>query len=594
MLSGVLHLRPLTQAAEVSLRLMPQPLQEDGEAVGSRLVRQDEPHEVRLQWEAAGFGGSLAGRPVCVRLAVEDEVLVRQTLVPKLAGREVSAGPIVLSAAAFDDRAGVVSLEVTISNEFGVAVVLHAESFVLQLADTREGRRLAGMLRRVLESTPVLLPEDVDTGLKGRLAGTKRETTTADFWRRVENVVATYAQLHHYFEKSARFRLQQSERMTTLSRVSSITHRTLDFIATHPEELLPVENATGILCRGRHWLPVRTVDETHQKSFDIEENRCLVAFLRTVLMAAQEAMKMLGELTSLDQSAVFQTAVAPLYEEKRSLLSQLQDLVASYSRGLMLNDATPLTNLPEPSPIFISSSPYRRLYELMRTWFDSRQPGFSDVRGLLTISRSSRIYEHYVLSLLVEALGTPTSRRRVAYDGAPRRMKASAVFNAFVFERAGKEVTLFYEPLIPAGVRQGGNEVGLVRTMTFDFSPTGDSRSDVAQAYWTPDYVIRVREGQRCRYWVADAKYQTWPSFLEHYAEETIVKYLYATAPQDPGDLMQGLMIFCGKSHGSTVGRRSFRNADVVRDRAPAAEMLTLVGEAKRDAQAVKGWVQGL
>jgi len=439
------------------------------------------------------------------------------------------------------------------------------------------------------------MPADAASGIQdaaGEVESAETASTQA-FWNRVERVVSAYAELHRFFEKSARFRLQQGLRLTTLARVSSITHRTLEFIATHPEELLPTDRASGIAYGGRRWLPGRTVDETHQKTYDIYENRCVTGFLQTVLAAAQGVVKSLEKLSAQDDSALFQSALAPVWREKTGLLGQLQGLAAAYARFFALEETAPLAALPQPSPIFISSAPYRRLYELMQAWFAAELPNLADVRCLLAVSKSSRIYEHYVLTLLIESLGEPQRRRRLAWPGAPLRLQQSAVCNEYVFVRDGRKVTLFYEPVVPSGLCEDTG-VGLVRTMTFDFSPQGAPLADPAGAYWTPDYVIRVRDGRGTRYWVADAKYQTWPSFLQNYAQATMAKYLLGTAPRDASETLAGLAIFCGKSHGAANGRRSLRNVDAASSRTPAAEIIMLCGQADVEAEAVQAWVRGL
>ncbi len=583
-LSGVLHLRPVAGSGEAAaLRLTPG--LPEAETAGAALpaVRQGEALEATLVFEPGPFAASLVQRPVGVVIAAEEDVILKQDVVPAVAGGLVTAGPVVLKQDVFDDRAGVVRLSVTVENSHGVAVTLAAERFTLKLADTETGRRLEAMLQRVLSFAPKLLPEADEAAVRPR--------TTAAFWDLVERIAAACTELHRYFEKSARFRLQQGERMTALSRVTSVTHRTLEFIATHPEELQPTDLACGIDFGGRRWLPGRTVDETHQKTYDIYENRCITGFLQTVWTAAHRVVKSLDALVNFDDAALFKTTVGPVRDRaQKELLPQIQSLAAAYARFFGLEETAPLSGLPEPSAIFISSAPYRRLYELMQEWFASELPNLSDVRCLLDISKSSRIYEHYVLTLLVEALGEPQSRRRLVYPGAPARLQQSTVCNEYVFRRNDAEVTLFYEPVVPSG-RQAETVTGLVRTMTFDFSQQGVARKDPAASYWTPDYVLRVKDSRGVRCWIADAKYQTWPTFLANYAETTLAKYLLATATKDPAERLAGFIAFCGKDYGAGAGRRRLRDVDSVERREPAAEVMTLCGEGGDEVKQLAAWL---
>ncbi len=588
-LVGTLRLASLgADGTAVTLRLASEPLDDGEEAVRARVLPQGEALQALLVFEPGPFAASLAGRDVWVEIEAEEAILLQQTVVPAVTEEGVAAGPIVLRSNAFDDMAGTVRLVVTVKNSLDASVTLSTERFALKLINTENSRRLERMLARVLAWAPRLLPEAGED----EAVAMERSASTVAFWDRVERITAAYTELHRFFEKSARFRLQPGERMTTLAHVTSVTHRTLEFIATHPEELLPTNRNSGIAYGGRRWLPGRTVDETHQKTYDIYENRCVTGFLQTVLSAAQGVVKSLEKLSALDDTDLFQSVIAPCLE-KTEVLTHLQGLAATYARFFALEKTAPLAALPEPSPIFISSAPYRRLYELMQSWFAAELPNFSDVRCLLAVSRSSRIYEHYVLTLLIETLGKPLRRRRILWPGAPQRLQQSAVCNEYVFNCEGREVTLFYEPVVPSGLA-GDSPTGLVRTMTFDFSIRGVAKSDPAAAFWTPDYVLRVSDKRGTRCWIADAKYQAWPSFIAHGAQETLVKYLVATAPRKPEEALAGLMIFCGKNYGAAAGRRSLRNVDVPGGREAAAEVMTLCGESSGEAERLAEWVAAL
>lgn len=555
-LTGSLRIRPLTgDGAPVDLVVGAEDVARSDSAPVT--LRQEGKFALSVTLAAGAFVSSVVGRTTLLRLSIEDTVLMQQTVYPTASEQNVQIGPVFLPEDSMADYLGVVCLQVTLTNEFGVAVSGLTAPVFLQPADSQDNRRLLEMLKVVQDNAYLLATPSEKPGPRGKGA--------AGYLELLERVVQAYAGHHHYFEKSARFRLQQTERITSVARVESVTHRTLEYVATHPEELLPAPGETGIWYQGRYYLPARTIDQTQQKSYDIYENRCLVGFLKTVFAAATEFVRELG------------TAGAEALPKAKGIVSQLQVQIVVYSSLFAVTDVGELSVLPQPSPIFISSAAYRPFYELMQEWFETQKPTAAEVVFYVSVSKSSRLYEYFVLTQLLKAFGREPDARRIIPWPRFHQQYGETICNEYVFWKDEAEVTVFYEPRISSGTVTPAEDTGLVRTMVLDIGENGEPLMNLDGAYFTPDLVIRVKDPAGVRYWIADAKYATLPATVRNYAADVMMKYLLQTAPRNPKEQIEGLTIFCGKDHGVRLLVRTLRNTDAVTGRGPVVEAVVLI-----------------
>ena len=539
-------------------------------------LKQDGRVAVDITLAPGAFVSSLVGRSAMLRLAIEDTILLRQTVFPSASGKDVKVGPVYLPEGTMTDYIGVVCLQVSLTNDFGVTLTGFTAPCFLRPTDSTDNQRLMGMLKVVQENASLLATPSEKPGPRGKGATAYLEL--------MERVVQAYARHHHYFEKSARFRLQQAVKLTSVARVESVTHRTLEYVATHPEELQPAPGETGIRYQGRFYLPARTIDETQQRSYDIYENRCLVGFLKTVLSAAAAFVSDLRKTGAEEMP------------KAKGIVSQLQVQLAVYSGLFAVTDVGELSTLPQPSPIFISSAAYRPFYELMQAWFEMQKPTAAELTFYVSVSKSSRLYEYFVLTQVLKAFGRePDTRRIIAWPRAHKQY-GETICNEYVFRNEATEVTVFYEPRISAGTVESEYDTGLIRTMMLDIGENGAPLADSDGAYFTPDFVVRVKDASGVRYWVADAKYATLPAAVRNYAADVMLKYLLQTAPRNPTERIEGLTIFCGKDHGVRPLVRSLRNLEEESGRSPKVEAVALfedmiVGELGLVNNAIKSIV---
>ena len=72
-----------------------------------------------------------------------------------------------------------------------------------------------------------------------------------------------------------------------LERIQYVTQGTLSYTATHPEYLRQVNSTQGIFIGNRVYQPQKTETVQNTRSYDIYENRVILAFLRNMIDSVQ-------------------------------------------------------------------------------------------------------------------------------------------------------------------------------------------------------------------------------------------------------------------------------------------------------------------
>ncbi len=623
-MAGLIGQLTLTTSKGVSfpLGICACPLTEDLETILKRKVSPSARLKLAFTFEAKdGYAKSLGQGDITVKVYAGKEKLC-ETMPECTACDESFSFTVKTKGATLVDVVGPVALKVVITNAFDVTETLLTQSIFVGFENSGHSLRLKDMLWFIYDRAHLLMhaagpnairktpgkqgqtsktPSKPETGnfVQAALAPRETQRNLKDQIALIAKVIQTFGQLRNYFERNARFRLQHRHRLTAFTRVQAVTHRTLEFIANHPQYLVPTHEETGIRFGNRNYVPDVTTDESLHKSYKIYENQSLVNFLVTVLQTCRNLSQ---KVIAHPDSIYSQTILADL-KDRDVFASQLEGLVEVYCRLFGIDERTALTTLPEPTSIFCSSAHYRSVYELMREWFDCKRITPEEESYVESVSNSSRLYEHYVLTQLVSSLQSHlTDRRPVVYPGVRDNRYETQTYNVFTFEFDDKRITLYYEPAIAAG-SLADNGVGLVRTVTLDYANDGLPLHSENEQYWTPDYVIKIEEKGQTRFWIADAKYSVWTTAVKEYAQQVFFNYLLATSPTDPKDTVAGLIFFCGKDNVNAKERAlevpfNLRNLDKpahASARGNRLQVLTLAaGDIGKDKVAVENWLRAL
>lgn len=535
------------------------------------------------------YAVSFVSCAVTVTIRTGKTLLAKQSVFPEVDPQGKSA---VLRVAVSDmgELVGETYFRVELSNANGLFAQFSSVWFTASPPMDENFRRLQTMRGFVAENSEALLH-----GMQGDLfeRDDARELCAAlgGQFALVDEVLTLAERLKPFFEQSAKFRITCREEVTEFDRIDCVTERTLSYIATHPEELQVALRGHGLRVRGQ-WYGIRNaLAQKVCRRYDVLENLAIVGFLRT----AHELLSRLAHsLRDPDDSEDSGRLIAEPFGEA-GLLSQMESkktrlewIYRGYRAVFGVPDVRPLAAMPPPTPHFASSVPYRQFYDLMARWFSLQAPDLTYAHGIVAEETGSRLYEYYVLALCLSAM--PFER---AAHFAYRDQERGRVANTFSVADGELSVTLYYEPVIHTGLVPVENGLGLVRTMTFDFSESGRPENNLDKARWTPDFVLKVSSSGRSCFWIADAKWSTWPSVMKNYAADVVFKYLCATGCATPSDHIEGLTLFCGKSYRQTEMQRNMRNTDILADRAERLETLTLDGQSvDRDAALVKAWLE--
>lgn len=366
----------------------------------------------------------------------------------------------------------------------------------------------------------------------------------------LKGIIKSYESNLNFFAVNSRYRLEENAQVDRTARLQSVEADTLQYMARHPEYMRA--QAGGIRIGMRYYLPEKILMKQNRISYDIYENRVVVAFLRKLLLDDIPKMK-----KSIEEfSALLSTGDKEVKNEKDGyrlstdlLLNQeignlrkkihaydndlqeaerkLQALFMTYRRILLVSDLE-MDSLPKPTAILMRVPQYHELYEAMCNWYQQAGHEFAEEEFLMNFFDVPRIYEIYLLRKLLEAV----EKKSFSFYHAERRIygmegiedqesdaddnseesnhKFDTEFsyrgnNTFRFRGSnGGELTIFYEPQVYLVKEAQDPEIPLYRSTTY---PPGYLK-DSGGSFYKPDYVIKYRIGNEVRLLICDAKYQ--------------------------------------------------------------------------------------
>ena len=257
-------------------------------------------------------------------------------------------------------------------------------------------------------------------------------------------------------------------------------------------------------------------------------------------------------------------------EREQKLCAELRDLHERIVDMLDLVDdpregVGPVTKVdfcvPPKDGIFCGDVTYEKLHEAMRVWDACAQMpvGRNDV--LLHALKPDKLFEYSALHKMLDWLWSrgfvedDSEGRAIdhfAYDLANWYQKyenETRCANTYHLVRAGgaghvddTHVDLYYQPVFYLGDFEE-NGVGLHRV------PRSEPQEGEDQGkFWTPDYLLVIRQGDTTKTYVMDAKYRP-KRALDEALEDCSDKYISQAAlgQQKPGTGIDGVAILAGR-----------------------------------------------
>lgn len=382
-----------------------------------------------------------------------------------------------------------------------------------------------------------------------------------------EEIAAIYESSYGYFKANSRFKLEKMSVIERLERIQYVTQGTLSYTATHPEYLRQVNSTQGIFIGNRVYQPQKTETVQNTRSYDIYENRVILAFLRNMIDSVQSLQGYCCNLLSKipndeDYSSEYIYSSFFMFSETRKMIedgkTQLEKLSEkfTYLWG-MYSDILriPLDQHivpPRPTAIFLSVPQYNRISVRIHQWFSFGIYNFSKEHFMLSFIKISALYESYLLAKFLcyfrDRGYSLESSRRCVYPVSKRwKYKNTSVRNTFVLKNDQKRITLYYQPVIFDTDQRSVNGIGLYRNNSISVYAGNEDDCRQGGHYYVPDFLIKIEENGDSRYMIVDAKFSDYSSVRRYYVKDLVFKYLFSISPIEENELVCGLCIMYGK-----------------------------------------------
>lgn len=382
-----------------------------------------------------------------------------------------------------------------------------------------------------------------------------------------EEIAAIYESSYGYFKANSRFKLEKMSVIERLERIQYVTQGTLSYTATHPEYLRQVNSTQGIFIGNRVYQPQKTETVQNTRSYDIYENRVILAFLRNMIDSVQSLQGYCCNLLSKipndeDYSSEYIYSSFFMFSETRKMIEDGKTQLGKLSEKFtylwgMYSDILriPLDQHivpPRPTAIFLSVPQYNRIFVRIHQWFSFGIYNFSKEHFMLSFIKISALYESYLLAKFLcyfrDRGYSLESSRRCVYPVSKRwKYKNTSVRNTFVLKNDQKRITLYYQPVIFDTDQRSVNGIGLYRNNSISVYAGNEDDCRQGGHYYVPDFLIKIEENGDSQYMIVDAKFSDYSSVRRYYVKDLVFKYLFSISPIEENELVCGLCIMYGK-----------------------------------------------
>lgn len=400
------------------------------------------------------------------------------------------------------------------------------------------------------------------------------------FVQMAERVLSGFEACLPAFRLHAASKISRTVQRVPRDKVSQLGTPEVLWIARHPDALERVSWRSPIADGGRFFLPRYVETERRARTFDIPENRAVVAFLdqasRKLRALSQMLMGSSGENERLRRALSSYAAegyvlssliVADVSIRMRQRVSRELERLAEWAgllRGSYLRaiPGVPVSafKLPRRSKIFQEIDPYGKLYQLMLMWCSFGDVDVSGINLALRTERMDTFFEYYALHALLRALydvgyvpdtsvSEPISTVRYSNSGQ-YAADTCQVANRYYLSRSDTRAILFYQPVFTASELEENGVT--VHRLT----------SSGSEAPYTPDFLLRISSGgEPWRDVVFDAKYMSasgaaaklrdWKSSGARATVlgECLRKYKLECLASDTGRSPAAVWLLCGRDH---------------------------------------------
>lgn len=448
---------------------------------------------------------------------------------------------------------GVVRIKVVISGKVYVS-----DSISVMVTNNNHNKNVIEMINYIYDKGEEYLYENYisldEIGESGNM-------TIESKFRFLDEVIEIYEQFFPYFQSSPKTKSVVGETIGKFHKLNNVSPKTIQYIASHPEELYEVNFNTGINYGKRHFQPENTLISSTSYSYDVYENRIITGFISTIISELENSKEDIrNNITNNDIHIVgdyfeskkyiynFRKKSSDEYMKKiNDYIEHFQILWFRYKRIFNTDDAY-IDYLPQYTDTFRLVTPYNAVYQKIYEWFQYGGHSSAKSQLLLSFVSTSKIYEYYCLIKLIVTIREKLKctfieekTERFRYSGT-KYYSNTYCNNTFFFQNSdGIDITLYFQPVIYGNVTSSRHDIGLYRNRSANFRNTNKGNT------YTPDYLIKITRDGHSKYIIIDAKYSSVQTVENDRLMELVYKYLFSISPLDENDSIEGMLIFCGK-----------------------------------------------
>lgn len=430
---------------------------------------------------------------------------------------------------------------------------------------TPKSRNVESMLRFIYENQKDLLYASANVMNSGKTFGEKFNDFGSEL-KFLDELADVYERNVGYFRANSRFKLEQVEIVDSVYKMQYVNEKTIRHIVEHPD-LLRVDKA-GIKVGKNSFLPDKTLMPQNKITLDIYENQVIVGFLKKVLFDTKVLKNQISDYINASNSKdatmdeyvpssnlIFSNVLEVLKEYRRraeEIYDRFLKISSVYARMLPVHDAD-CSVQPKPTQIFLSVPQYNQIYTAIHKWYQKTGYDFSSEKVMLQLMDIPSIYEIYILVKLIQKILSKGYEliysKKVSYPNISSLFYRKESNNTFVFEKEGKELTLYYEPAI-YNSDSAYNGINLFRNTSVSFIKAGmaiDTPDSFNKGtYYVPDFVIKYKNRESEKYVIMDAKYTPFIKAHNILSPELVYKYIFSITPANDDVQLAGLGIFNG------------------------------------------------
>lgn len=354
----------------------------------------------------------------------------------------------------------------------------------------------------------------------------------------LKEIIVIYNREFRYFKTNLRYKYEHEYKVDDFNKLTKIDTETIKFIVTNPQYLKPVNYKTGITYGGVRYQPVKTLISSKKVNENIYENKVVIGFLKYLL---KEINKKIRKIEGMIQQNNFNTNLNEVIDENYILSS---DIVNNYSRIIVRKYLEQLQNyeklleeiyykykkvinceeleiikLPRMSEVFRKVEHYRNIYFYIDRWFNYGNYDITQNSIVLSFLTADQVYEYYSLLNIIDVISmigfveVTELREEYKYKTYGKFYKNTKFTNTFYFKRNNQVLTLYYQPVIYSYNSSTRNGITLFRV-------------DRTKNYYTPDFLIKVKDADEVKYGIIDSKWSKQNDIKKYALPKCILSYI--------------------------------------------------------------------